>query len=476
MRSLYWRIFSWFWLAMLLLATAVTATVYFADPDQFFPPWRSVPITRMDQLAKESIAAYEQGGGEALHTYLSHLPLVVPGEPGVSDASVEQAFLYDADSYKELGNQKSPENVQSLVIRTREKGDVQLQRLLAQLLMARSYTGHANGRRYVFMVAMPRPNLLLPTRYHGWAPVSVAMLTSVLVCYALTRYLVNPLRKLQSATRRLAQGDLSVRVGMPPPSAQRRDEFGELAADFDDMAARIQDLLTAQRRLIGDISHELGSPLTRVNVALGLAFRKAGEEVRPELDRIQREAQRLNEMIRQLLLISELENGAPSEPSEPVDLPALVREVAADAEFEASSRRCRVLVTDATATAGTTAYTVLGVAHLLRSAVENVVRNAIRYTATDSEVHIEIKTRPGQTPGENRSIIRVRDHGPGVPENVLHELFRPFYRVSEARDRQSGGTGLGLAIASQAVELHGGTVRASNHPEGGLVVEIELKG
>ncbi len=475
MPSLFWRIFLWFWLGMLLLAVAVTAIVYFADPDQFFPPWRSVPITQMDQLAKESIAAYEQGGGDALRVYLAHLPPVMPGEKDVPASSVEQAFLYDADSYKELGGQKSPKDIQHLVARTRDKGDVQLQRLLTQLLFARSYTGASQGHRYVFMVAMPRPNLLLPTRYHGWAPVSAALATSALLCYGLTRYLVNPVRRLQTAARRLAQGDLSVRVADKPSFGHRRDEFGELAADFDDMAMRIQDLLTAQRRLIGDISHELGSPLTRVNVALGLAFRKAGKEAYPELERIQREAQRLNEMIRQLLMISELENGTPSEPSEPVDLLAVVRDVAADAEFEAGSRRCRVTVKDATPHPDGEPYTVRGVEHLLRSAVENVVRNAIRYTAEASEVHIEVKTRQGATPDDTRALIQVRDHGPGVPDTTLQDLFLPFYRVSEARDRQTGGTGLGLAITRQAVDLHRGMVKATNHPDGGLLVEIELR-
>ncbi len=475
MRSLFWRIFSWFWLAMLLLATAVTATVYVTDPDQFFPPWRSVPIRHMDQLAQESIAAYEQGGRDALHTYLTHLPRFAPGEIGVLDSAVQQAFLFDADTDQELGGQRSPKDIHNLVARTRDKGDVQLQRLLTQMLMARSYPGTANGHRYVFMVAMPRPSLLVPTRFRGWVPVSAALATSALVCYWLTRQVVGPVRRLQSAARRLAEGDLSVRVSTTPGLARRGDEIGELAADFDDMAMRIQDLLAAQRRLIGDISHELGSPLTRVNVALGLAFRKAGEEVRPELERIQREAWRLNDLIRQLLLISELENGTPSKPSELIDLPALVREVAADAEFEAGSRRCRVRVTDLSRHAEADCRALPGVHHLLRSAVENVVRNAVRYTAEDSEVHIEIAVRDGAQPEKKRAVVRVRDHGPGVPESALTELFRPFYRVSEARDRQSGGTGLGLAITRQAIDAHGGKVWAVNHPDGGLLVEIELK-
>ena len=199
-------------------------------------------------------------------------------------------------------------------------------------------------------------------------------------------------------------------------------------------------------------------------MALGLAFRKTGEGARPELERIQTEAGRLNELIRQLLLISELEVQEPTEPAEPVELLALVTGVAADAEFEASGRHCRVAVQ------APGPVVVPGVRYLLHSAVENVVRNAIRYTAADSQVLIELTTvADGKT-----AVIRVRDRGPGVPEPELVNLFQPFYRVSEARDRLSGGTGLGLAITQQAVDAHGGRVHAANQPDGGLVVEIEL--
>ena len=316
---------------------------------------------------------------------------------------------------------------------------------------------------------MPRSSALVPTTPQAWLQYAAALATSALVCYGLTRYVVAPVRKLQAATRRLAAGDLRARVSPTPAFSHRKDEFSELARDFDEMAMRIDDLLTAQRRLIADISHELGSPLTRVNVALGLAFRKAGVEVRPELERIQHEARRVNELIRQLLLLSELENRAPADPPELIDLTTLAREVAADAEFEAGSRCCRVTVK----AVGT--FFVRGVPHLLRSAVENVVRNAVRYTAENSEVAIELDRVPSGDPVPgNRVIVRVRDQGPGVPSSALTQLFRPFYRVSEARDRQSGGTGLGLAITRQAVEAHGGSVRATNPPGGGLLVEVEL--
>ena len=474
MRSLFWRIFLWFWLAMLLLAAAVAATVYLTDPDQFFPHWRYVPLQRIDQLASGSVAVYEAKGAAALHDYLTHLPQTPTSARLTNRTHLESAFLFDAETGRELSAQPLPTDTRELVERAKGSADLQLERLLTKALMARAVNRPGGGHPYVFLLAMPRSSPLLPTTPQVWLQFAAALATSALVCYWLARNVVAPVRRLQTAARRLASGDMDTRVSTTPAFARRSDEFFELARDFDEMAARIAGLLTAQRRLIADISHELGSPLTRVNVALGLAFRKAGEEVRPELERIEREARRVNELIRQLLLLSELENPAPAGPLEIVDLSALVHEVAADAEFEASGRRCRVLVMDKRPGRHDGPICVPGVRHLLHSAVENVVRNAVRYTAEDSEVVIELESRVGLAESRGTAVVRVRDHGPGVPATALAHLFRPFYRVSEARDRRTGGTGLGLAITHQAVKAHGGSVVAANHTDGGLVVEIQL--
>ena len=480
--SVFWRIFLWFWLAMLLLAVAVAATVYVTNPDQALSRLRYVPLKRIDTLARSGIAIYEQQGPNALRDYLvrairgegaAHLP---------KHTRFDGAYLFDAASGRELSGRPVPDSVQDVVARARGREDLQLERKLTKLIMALWVpgSGESRGRDYVILVTLPRASAWLPTKPQVWLSLGAALLVSALVCYWLARHLLEPVRRLQAATRRLAGGDLRARVLSTPALVRRRDEFSELARDFDEMAFRIESLLSAQRRLIADISHELGSPLTRVNVALGLAFRKADPAIRPELERIELEAGRLNELIRQLLLLSELENRAEVEPVAPVNLPALVHEVAADAQFEAESRSCRVCVAaldqptgeqDGASSAGPK---VLGVAHLLRSALENVVRNAVRYTAEDTEVLIEVGSRPGIDDEPRRAFVRVRDHGPGVPPSALEHLFRPFYRVSEARERQSGGTGLGLAIARQAVEAHGGTIRAGNHPDGGLVVEVEL--
>ena len=236
--------------------------------------------------------------------------------------------------------------------------------------------------------------------------------------------------------------------------------------DFNAMAGRLQDLVTAQSRLLNDISHELRSPLARLSVALGLAWQRAGADAHSALERIELEATRLNELIGRLLTLARLEGGEDAMRRTAIPLDQLVQDITLDADFEAQTRQCHVRcdVQDE--------MTVFGSASLLHSAIENVIRNATRHTreGTDVEVQVAQESRNGKP----EAVVRVTDRGPGVPQEALEKLFRPFYRLDDARGRQTGGVGLGLAITDRAVRLHGGTVRAANRPEGGLVVEIRL--
>lgn len=273
-----------------------------------------------------------------------------------------------------------------------------------------------------------------------------------------------PLRRLRKVTQQLAQGNLSARVG--EGLEQRRDEIAELARDVDRMAERIESLVNAHQRLVRDVSHELRSPLARLNVALELARQTAGPDLTAPFDRIDRESERLNELIAQLLMLTKLENNSTALQYEQLDLTALIAEIVHDVDFEARSKERRVITTAAEP------FMIEGNRELLRQALENLIRNAARYTAQDTAVDVTIRCR--SVGGRNWAHVEVRDYGPGVPESELYDIFRPFYRVNDARERQSGGSGVGLAIADRAVRLHGGSLRAFNAPSGGLVMELEL--
>jgi len=333
-----------------------------------------------------------------------------------------------------------------------------------------------NGAVYVLVGQDPGParRPRSPLGRRGFFRLTLISLTQRLLpvllvggvfCYWLARYLSSPLTELRGTTRELADGRLKARVD--ERLLKRRDEIGLLGRDFNLMASRIESLVEAQRRLLGDISHELRSPLARQGVALGLARRRSGPDAASALDRIEREGERLNEMIGQLLALSRIESGTDGLENVRVDLSALVREVAEDADFEARSRDRSVQIIEDEPSQ------IVGVPELIRSAIENVVRNAIRHTEKHTQVELSLASE-SLNGGDRWAAIRVRDHGRGVPENAIEEIFRPFYRVEDARDRTTGGTGLGLSIAARAVRLHHGMIKASNAKDGGLIVEIRL--
>jgi two-component system sensor histidine kinase CpxA len=292
----------------------------------------------------------------------------------------------------------------------------------------------------------------------------ILVISSGLVCYLLAWSLTSPVTRLRKAAQSLAAGDLTARAGAPLRG--RRDELAELMRDFDRMAERIEGLMEAQSRLLKDVSHELRSPLARLGVALELARQRAPVEAESALNRIELEAERLNQLIQRLLTISRLEAGDDGIHKTSVGLRELVEHIARDAEYETPARGCQVYARPEDN------YLVLADPDLLRSAIENVVRNAIRYTAEGTTVEIRLER---ETAGEREDIVvRVLDSGPGVPPQDLEKIFQPFYRLDDARNRQTGGAGLGLSIADRAVRLHGGMVRASNRPEGGLEVKIQI--
>lgn len=300
---------------------------------------------------------------------------------------------------------------------------------------------------------------LVPTRDFPQLPLGVriamAVAVSGLVCFGLAALITRPLRRLRGAAQAVAAGNLDVRVGYAG-----RDEIAALARDFDLMAERVRELLEAQRRLLRDVSHELRSPLARLRVALELARKQAAGA--PMLERIEREADQLEALVADVLSLARLEGGQARFERRPVDLAELLGAVVEDAAFEAEAQDKEV------AFAAADGATVNGDPVLLRSAVENVVRNAVRHTPAGTAVEVAL------TIADAQAVVTVRDRGPGVPEAELARLFEPFARVGEARDRASGGYGLGLAISRQAVQAHGGSIEAANAEGGGLRVTLRL--
>ncbi|MGC4086271.1 MAG: ATP-binding protein [Vicinamibacterales bacterium] len=323
------------------------------------------------------------------------------------------------------------------------------------------YTVETGGQRYI-AAGIPLPAFAVSgvTPSFPWGNVLFAVLVSGIVCFALARYLASPLREVRDVSYRLAAGDLQARAG--PAVGVRRDEIGELVRDFDTMAARIEALVHSQSQLLSDISHELRSPLARLNVALELARRKAGPEARADLDRLEAEAARMNQLIGRVLALARAESPEAARPFEPVEMIDVLSVVTDNAEYEAREQHKRVRF-DAEARPS-----VLGDPELLASAVDNVVRNAVRYTAEGTTVDVRLLEQGGD------AVVIVRDRGPGVPPAELERIFTPFHRVDAGRHRDAGGHGLGLAIARRAVALHKGTITAAPADGGGLEVLIRL--
>jgi two-component system, OmpR family, sensor histidine kinase CpxA len=298
-----------------------------------------------------------------------------------------------------------------------------------------------------------------PTGWHlAWG---AALLVSGAICYALTRYLTGPVLGLRAAARQLAGGDLTARASDTPP---RHDEIGELVCDFNFMAERVEALVTSQRQLISDISHELRSPLARINATVGVARQRLGQNAL--FDRLEHDAERLNEMLGRLLTLARLETTATSPEMRRINLKTLVADIVSDAQWEARERNCRVDLVSSTE------CTIDANPDLFRSAVENVIRNAVRYTAPGTAVEVRLGCGHGEN--ADAATITVSDRGPGVPDAELSNIFRPFHRVADARDRESGGVGLGLAIAERVARAHGGSIRAENRAGGGLEVVLSF--
>jgi signal transduction histidine kinase len=433
MNSLFSKILLWFWctLAITLVGSAFISALNVSSntSDKESPAARLITF----QL-EEARSAYETGGRPGLMAFLDTLQRVYHAE----------GILTDEKGRDLLTSQDRSD----LVRRATNRGGLPFFRV-GDNTVARI----ANDGRYWFFFLVPHQAIglwfLSPDHLFFGA-------MTILLCYWLALHLTSPVRSLQKAVERFGHGDLGARA-----TSNRRDELGQLARAFNRMADRIETLLAAERRLLLDISHELRSPLARLGVAVELA--RSGDNRDAALNRIQKESDRLNSLVGQLLQVTRAEGDPNSLLRDPIRLDELVQQLVEDAHIEAEARGCRLQYEVREP------VMVEGDPELLRRAIENVLRNAIRYSPRDSVIEIEVK-REG-----DRAVVRIRDHGPGVPEEAVSRLFDAFYRVESDRNRASGGIGLGLSIARRAVELHKGSIQASN-ADPGLEVTIQFPG
>ena len=451
MNTLFLRIFLWLWLAMVAVAVVLVLTSpFFTRSRSRVEHWQegaeSQARKRVDWVADRigETGAIESRGGRG----------------GGRGRHPTEIFVFDGGGREVMGR-PAPEPARDLARRVAEGGEEETERRGGLHLVARPVSD-PEGKTFVVVGALHRPPRAVDLLEPGalWLRLAVLALVVGALSFWLARYLSAPVGSLRRATQRLSAGDLSARVGEPVD--RRSDEIGGLARDFDEMAERLESLLGSQRRLLRDVSHELRSPLARLRVALELARDRAGKAAGDPLDRIDREAGRLDTLIGQLLLLERLEAGEPETEVVAFDLTALLSEVVDDASFEAAPAGREVRL------GSYPPCPMLGHPGLMRSAFDNVIRNAIRHTPEGSGIEIELQVEGTKTS------VSIRDHGEGVPDGHLETLFEPFARVADARERTTGGAGLGLAITRRAVEIHGGTVSARNHPDGGLEISIRL--
>ena len=311
-------------------------------------------------------------------------------------------------------------------------------------------TDNASQRLHFFMKQFPL-----------WLRILIVICISFILCWLLAKNLSKPLIGIQNAALSFGKGELSTRLDK---EALRRDELGAVAVSFNTMASQLENSITAHQRLLGDVSHELRSPLTRLQMALGLVerYQHSPTEQARHLARCEKEIDQLDNMLSDVLTLSRLEHSAVKGYFNQVSLDNLLTTIIDDYQYLANEKNVTILAPPVSN------IVIKADEKLLASAISNILNNAVKYSPAHSEITVALKI-------SNDTIdLSFSDDGTGVPEESLPKLFKAFYRVADARDRESGGTGLGLAIALQAIELHQGKIIAENNQNGGLTVHIKL--
>lgn len=449
MRSLYWKIFISFWLATILIIFTTAWVISHIVQKSSLPAQEQL---FMDSYANAAVATYESGRQTALLKWLNKI--------GIS----RHMSIYLLTSTGEIiGTQAAPENVKK-VAENLLQDQLSEGILKSEKLIVSHEILSTSGKFYRLAAVSEQPI------YHfvgvPWAGLAIrltlATFISGLICYLLSRYLTQPLRSLGMAAKSIATGKLNTRVGHL--RGHHNDEIAQLSHEFDRMAEQLETLISSKERLLQDISHELRSPLARLQIAIELGRNKTLHLADTEFHRMELECSRLSALITEILEFARLEKSTTDLNLNEIDLSALLFNVIKDANYEVGEETPRVK-------AGVIESCCLLIdERLIHRAIENVVRNALHYSPASEQVIVSL------TYDETKEhvYIDICDKGPGVPEDQLERIFNPFYRVDTSRAKKTGGYGLGLAIAFRAIQLHHGEITALNNPGGGLLVRIIL--
>jgi len=427
MKSLYLGV-----LLAMLGTLSLSLVVFLAISNRVEKRYIDPVFEAMDELQLESArSAWEQGGASAVAAYMTRL----------NRAFGSAHYLLNAEGADLVsGEQRSALLPPSP--RSKSRGYVHGNFIV---------THKSDDGQYWFVAVDPRPAGSWPFFPYYLLVIGV----TGLLCWLAAVGVISPIRKVTAVVQRFGRGDLTARV-----NSVRQDEIGGLARSFDEMAERMQTLLTSERQLLEDISHELRSPLTRLKLAVRLA--RTAPDQRVALDRVERDVNRITALVSEIVEITRMEGDPQYRRTERVHIARVLAEILDDCRVEAQLFRGSSIRVE-----GEVSCDVSGDEELVRRALENVLRNAIRYSPEQSPIDVTLaESASGMT-------IAIRDYGPGVPEEYLSQIFEPFFRVEKSRDEQSGGVGLGLSIAKRAVRLHRGTIQAVNATPG-LRVEVYL--
>ena len=445
---LFFKIFGWFWLTT--IAIHVAFSVGSALTGVHVVPQGNMYATVAPLLAAEAVDTFETGGAPAFTQFSEH------------NFSENQGTLFLLNGfYADVLSRPVPPNG----VRVAKEARLGQLTIFGPHLAAYRYVSRS-GRPYTLLLAMHDG----PGQFREiwglsalWFVAAIAAVVTML-CWWLTYHIVSPVHQIQAAAREVALGDFGARVA--PAVHRRGDELAALARDFDGMVSRLESLIRSQKSLLNAVSHEVRSPLARITLAAEVLRDGPASEAENALAHLDRDVSRLDILMGQLLTLSRLDSGLGYQERESINLVQLVEEVVADGDFEARANGKRVLFRSNLARLDLPAN-----ATALRSAIENVVRNGIRFSETGAEVLVDLQVvgRPVATCVQ----VRIRDHGPGVPEDYLYAIFQPFFQVKNASVSRVGN-GLGLAIALEAVRMHRGSILATNRPPSGLEIIIEI--